>query len=430
MAPHLPCDLSYLKNGEYVLARYGTPEGNRWVYNYQSSSFVCRDVAFGYRFNDVNPGIFKHCQITVPKSTTKVDGSKARWENCAGEGTFCALSPGKVHLVRYGADNPNNLLAESWLYRTVTGNGIQCNGFSFGSDPYPNQIKRCQYLPLPGVVQVVGQWKRVETCYKCPEVSEEITVGVTKGSSRTNSKEFTQQVELSMSKGFEVKGLSSSYSITSTTGVSLASSITQHLSETTTSKKKRTCPANLVPGKGEEGISMWQLQMSISPSCAPGDTICEIVVGSAYYRCDKANPAQDSSWLTTNNEMVAQEVKPSTGKSFSPNGPVDFQFQHFRIFATSHNSEIMRYKDANSANQEMIIKEGKFEIAPDADWNRKTITEEITYLTWGGATWKAKLVNGQFQHTLITGGNPQSSYDINYITWNGDEWSAYLLPNQ
>ena len=94
----------------------------------------------------------------------------------------------------------------------------------------------------------------------------------------------------------------------------------------------------------------------------------------------------------------------------------------------THTDQIIRYKDQDGTNQEASIINGQFMVAPESNLSNKTTVQAITYQTWGGAVWKAEIIDHEFfKHTSVTytGGSHKEEY-INYITWNGTLWNAYL----
>ncbi len=98
--------------------------GKRGKYNYgiYSNGVSCNNATFGDR--DPYPNVLKSCQISNDLFTL-----------CALENQTCTFSGTKE--VRFGANG-------QWISRTATGSST-CNSATFGKDPLPNVVKRCEY---------------------------------------------------------------------------------------------------------------------------------------------------------------------------------------------------------------------------------------------------------------------------------------------
>ncbi len=96
--------------------------GKNGKYNYgiYSGSVACNNASFG----DPNVGTPKSCEYSSDLYTI-----------CASENQTCSLSGTKQ--VRFGANG-------EWATQTATGS-IACNNATFGGDPLPNVVKRCEY---------------------------------------------------------------------------------------------------------------------------------------------------------------------------------------------------------------------------------------------------------------------------------------------
>jgi hypothetical protein len=130
-APTSGSGWSYLVNEGQVFAVAGTATvryglGGTWVERSVSGSGECSNTFFG---SDPVPYQVKHCELqggAAPSSGT--------WTFVANE--YEAFSFAGTRTVRYGTGS-------SWVQRSVSGGGTCSNGF-FGTDPAPNQLKRCE----------------------------------------------------------------------------------------------------------------------------------------------------------------------------------------------------------------------------------------------------------------------------------------------
>ena len=146
---HGVCNNFKVAAGKYRVVRYGSPIGDRWLYNNVSGAVVCELGKF-YNF-DPAPNVNKICQVSttdINPNGTQVGGPKWIW--CAKESFKCTPEAGAVtYLIRYGLGDDET---GTWLYRTVVGTGIKCNPSTFGYDPADGQNKQCWYLPMSTVV--------------------------------------------------------------------------------------------------------------------------------------------------------------------------------------------------------------------------------------------------------------------------------------
>jgi alpha-L-rhamnosidase len=91
------------------------------IVNGAAGAVPCTSATFG---SDPIPNTVKACQVSDDLYTT-----------CAAEGATCTFSGAKE--VRFGANG-------QWITMNATGS-TPCNAATFGSDPLPNVVKRCEY---------------------------------------------------------------------------------------------------------------------------------------------------------------------------------------------------------------------------------------------------------------------------------------------
>lgn len=121
-----------------VQVRYGT-EG-RYAYREATGLVRCSNEVFG----DPAPDIAKQCEYAVNSGPgggvfdprPPVVGVGLPWTACANENGACSFRG--AAMVRYGAQG-------RYAYREAA-NGLSCTNETFGVDPAPNQVKRCEML--------------------------------------------------------------------------------------------------------------------------------------------------------------------------------------------------------------------------------------------------------------------------------------------
>ncbi len=111
-----------------ALVRFG--DGRSFRTRSVNGQVQCGVAAFG----DPIYGVLKHCEVQAGNQQGDPGGA-SRWSLCANEGQTCRFSG--VAQLRYGADG-------RYVYRDGT-NGVPCNSSYFGSDPYPNRVKACEF---------------------------------------------------------------------------------------------------------------------------------------------------------------------------------------------------------------------------------------------------------------------------------------------
>ncbi len=115
--------------------RYGA-EGRYTERQITQGSVACHNGVFG----DPVPGLAKQCEYRrVGDGGGGGNGAgRLPWESCAREGEVCELRG--VAMLRYGANG-------RYAYREAY-QGLLCGNDSFGGDPAPGEMKRCDVLKL------------------------------------------------------------------------------------------------------------------------------------------------------------------------------------------------------------------------------------------------------------------------------------------
>ncbi|MBI3368099.1 MAG: hypothetical protein HY021_06535 [Burkholderiales bacterium] len=116
--------------------RYGT--NGRYAYRDAAQAVRCTNDVFG----DPVPDVAKQCEYTLAAAGAKPPPIQAAsglpWADCANENATCGFrGPG---MVRYGSKG-------RYAYREAN-DGLLCNNDSFGFDPVPGEVKRCELLRI------------------------------------------------------------------------------------------------------------------------------------------------------------------------------------------------------------------------------------------------------------------------------------------
>lgn len=270
--------------GAYRVARYGTPQGNHWLYNNLASSTACSNSGFGYNIDPAG-GVVKVCQVStqmVRPIVTQAD--EARWFPCGQEGQDCAPASGTgTYLIRFGEGN-------DWLYRTVVGTGTHCASTSFGFDPAAGRVKHCYFLPVPTVLKVTGTWERVSACSKCDAGTYEFSWGVEKGNTRDNTSSWAQEVKVTVETGFAVKGVDVSSTVESTTSFGESNSVTDSYTQKAEGKALYSCPSDLG--------ALWQFQTTVDEFCRPNSPSCSTTAKAKLFRCAAVSEKPSAAWTS------------------------------------------------------------------------------------------------------------------------------------
>jgi hypothetical protein len=265
-----------VKEGEIKMVRYGTPQGNRWLYSYVAEDFDCRLNGLGYDV-DVAPNVYKQCEVA-----TKPEPYVGTWETCAsGEGVSCNFADDGPRLVRYG-----DATSDRFWYKTVLGKNITCGLGTFRWDPAPNVYKACEYLKVPfeqRLVKVRGYWEKVLRCKDCSSTTFEITTGVTTGKETVKSSEWGSSLTASIEStaGVSAGGVSAETKIgfSATTSSSFANSVGSSFTKEQSSTKSIDCT------KG----AIYQFVTSVDEFCAAG--VCTTTAMSDEFICQTPTEA-------------------------------------------------------------------------------------------------------------------------------------------
>ena len=267
--------------GAYRLARFGTPQGDHWLYNNVASNFDCRIGGFGLHIEPAG-GVKKVCQLSTASIPPFQSGSpKARWQTCAAEHQDCKPETGAgTYLIRYGA-------GEGWAYRTLVGNGLICANDTFGIDPAGGSVKSCQYFQIPTVLSVTGQWVKITQCSGCASGEYKSSWGVEKGNTRENTSHWAQEVKLSVEAGIEIEGFSAKTTLESTTSFGGSKSVVDSFTETAGTELAYTCL------KG----AFWQFQTTVDEFCRPNSSSCSTTAKTKFYKCTEPGEKPNVTWM-------------------------------------------------------------------------------------------------------------------------------------
>ncbi len=103
--------------------------------------YATRDVIGSVRcsnsvFGDPAPDIAKQCEYSLAGDVRPLAPVNLPWTPCANENEVCSFRGPAI--VRYGAQG-------RFAYREAA-DGLSCKNDSFGFDPVPNQVKRCDMI--------------------------------------------------------------------------------------------------------------------------------------------------------------------------------------------------------------------------------------------------------------------------------------------
>ena len=95
------------------------------------------------------------------------DVQKTGWHDAGARWEWVTTDPGVIYApkgeyVRFGDywlphwANPDSV--GQWYYKFVQGTAVPCNGATFGGDPYPYRVKRCEVLRGWKYVAAENQW--------------------------------------------------------------------------------------------------------------------------------------------------------------------------------------------------------------------------------------------------------------------------------
>ena len=259
-----------VKEGEVKMVRYGTPQGNRWLYSFTAGDVDCRLNGFGYDV-DVAPNVYKQCEVA-----TKPEPYVGSWETCASsEGAICNFVDDGPRLVRYGDSTSNRF----W-YKTVLGKKLTCGVGTFRWDPALNVYKACEYLKVPfeqRLVKVHGYWEKVLSCKGCDSTTFALTAGVTTGKETVKSSEWGASLTTSIEStaGVNVGAASAETTIgfSATVSSSFANSIGSSFTKENSALRSVECKKGAV----------YQFVTSVDELCAAG--VCTTTATSNEFIC-------------------------------------------------------------------------------------------------------------------------------------------------
>lgn len=73
----------------------------------------------------------------------------------------------------------------------------------------------------------------------------------------------------------------------------------------------------------------------------------------------------------------------------------------------------------------------RFQLAPNGDWDRAHVDDELKFIAWDGTKWSAKLAAGGF--LLAPNGDwsrARAEQHLNYLSWDGSKWTARVENNR
>lgn len=302
----------------YRIARYGDG-ATKWVYAFVSSAFPCpasdttnTKTFDGFRFNtdtskaNIATTGTKKCQYSH-NVFTGAPGSF--WSTCAAaEGATCKFPGLGTYLVRYG-----NKQTTRYFYRVVTGSQIKCQLTYFRADHVhfnmvdPGGNKVCQYLELPTITSIHGDWRLVGMCANCGDVNFNVTSGVERGSTHEQETSFSSEVSASVTADGGIGGIAE----TSTTVSASYSQAARNMISDSFSKNE-SASFTVLCGSG----GLWQWVTGVTTQCVAGnDDDCEIDAKSNFFRClpTSVSPGNEGPL-----SLLAKSARPTTP---TPNQP-------------------------------------------------------------------------------------------------------------
>lgn len=274
------CAVPHVSN-EYYVVRYGA--NGKWLYNNVASDVWCANGGFGFGVDPV-PNVVKSCEVSTTPLKGISSGNRSQWQTCANEGGDCVPRSGfGSYLIRYGADT-------RWLYRTVIGKGLACGAGPFGSDPAYGTYKSCQYIGIPTVREVQGEWKQVVACGGCEPHTFRSTWGVEKGKERSSTSHWTQEVKVSVESGFKVKGVGGTANVESTTSFGESETVASSFTQIAGTEIEIPC------AKG----ALWQLNTKVDEFCRPNSPSCSTTSKTQVFQCAALGELPKANWPTSN----------------------------------------------------------------------------------------------------------------------------------
>ena len=251
------------------LARFGA--GGRYIYAFVSKGFACPKTYFDGIAFDPFENILKECAISANDIPV---ASASRWRPCGSVAdnntkSECAFPEPGNYLVRF-YDKALGEKFRAYGHRMVTGKSFECSKTSTNYSIGIGSIA-CQYLRLPQVSSVEGQWQLVGSCQDCGEIEYKVTVGVERGNRKERESSWTNEVSTEVSS--EVFGVEASASATFSWGG--RSLLEESFALSAGMEYTVTCD------KG----ALWQWTTEVQNTCFAENVECEVLARSRDFLC-------------------------------------------------------------------------------------------------------------------------------------------------
>jgi hypothetical protein len=282
--------------GQYAIITLSNLFGNVSFSNYATSDFKC-DFSQFFNSNEVSLNVIINglplkdsiCTVSQPLDSFSKRSGDAQWKICGTENNQCELPSIGAYLVRYGAD-------DRWFYREYYGQSFKCANSSL-QDVAKGAQKRCEYLAIPQVKGITGNWTQLTSCDGCPSTTYSYTEGVTQGNAKTEESSWSVEVGLELETGTALTKAKTSIKTTTGGAKTISESFTKEANTTQT----------IECDKG----ALWQWTSRVDEFCLPGKDKCETVASSTIFRCTSAEdqPNEEKMVALTENEKRDWEAR-------------------------------------------------------------------------------------------------------------------------
>jgi formylglycine-generating enzyme required for sulfatase activity len=251
------------------LARYGV--GGRFVYMFVSKGYACPKTYFeGINF-DPFENVVKECAISANNIPV---AASSRWRPCGSVAGIngkseCVFSEPGNYLVRF-YDKALGEKFRAYGHRMITGKSFECSQAASGYTIGIGSIA-CQYIRLPQIARVEGQWQLVGSCQDCGDIEYKVTVGVERGNRKERESPWTNEVSTEVSS--EVFGVEASASATFSWGG--RSLLEESFALSAGMEYTVTCD------KG----ALWQWTTEVQNTCFAENVECEVLARSRDFLC-------------------------------------------------------------------------------------------------------------------------------------------------
>jgi formylglycine-generating enzyme required for sulfatase activity len=251
------------------LARFGV--SGRFVYMFVSKGYACPKTYFeGINF-DPYENIVKECSISSNDIPVAVS---SRWRPCGSVAGIngkseCVFSEPGNYLVRF-YDKALGEKFRAYGHRMVTGKSFECSQASTGYTIGIGSIA-CQYIRLPQISKVEGQWQLVGSCQDCGDIEYKVMVGVERGNRQERESSWTREVSTEVAT--EVFGVEASASATFSWGG--RSLLEESFALSAGMEYTVTCD------KG----ALWQWTTEVQNTCFAENVECEVLARSRDFLC-------------------------------------------------------------------------------------------------------------------------------------------------